>query len=167
MGCRVGGEAAMSIKTGSNVIDRRTVLLSAAGAASVLALLPHMATAQDAQVLEAAIKKAVGDAKPVDGRITLTLPEIAENGNTVPFELAVQSPMSDADYVKAVHVFAPGNPQIDVATFLFTPASGKAAVASRMRLAKTQDVTALAEMSDGKVFITKRTVKVTIGGCGG
>jgi sulfur-oxidizing protein SoxY len=118
-------------------------------------------------VLEAAIKRAIGDAKPADGRILLTLPEIAENGNTVPFEFAVQSPMSDTDFVKAVHVFAPGNPQPEVASFLFSPASGKAAVTSRMRLAKTQDIVALAEMSDGKVFMTKRTVKVTIGGCGG
>lgn len=157
----------MNGERGNHFIDRRTVLLTAASAASVLAMLPHVATAQEAQILEAAIKKAVGDTKPVDGRISLTLPEIAENGNTVPFELAVQSPMSDADYVKAVHIFAPGNPQADVASFLFSPASGKAAVASRMRLARTQDVVALAEMSDGKVFMTKRTVKVTIGGCGG
>jgi sulfur-oxidizing protein SoxY len=147
--------------------DRRAVLLGGVGAAVVLALLPRIANAQDAQALDAAIKKAIGEAKPADGRITLTLPEIAENGNTVPFEFAVQSPMSDMDYVKAVHVFAPGNPQPEVASFLFSPASGKAAVTSRMRLAKTQDIVALAEMSDGKVFMTKRTVKVTIGGCGG
>ena len=163
----MGDEGVMGTETAANLIDRRVMLLSVASAASILALLPEVANAQDAQALEVAIKKAVGDAKPTEGRITLVLPEIAENGNTVPFELAVQSPMADADYVKAVHVFAPGNPQIDVATFLFTPASGKAAVASRMRLAKTQDVTVLAEMSDGKVFITKRMVKVTIGGCGG
>jgi sulfur-oxidizing protein SoxY len=130
-------------------------------------MLPGAASAQEAQALEAAIKKAVGDAKPVEGKITLTLPEIAENGNTVPFELAVESPMTDADYIKAVHIFAPGNPQPDVASFLFTPASGKAAVSSRMRLGKTQDVYAIAHVSDGKVFMAKRTVKVTIGGCGG
>ncbi len=149
------------------LIDRRTLLLSSAGAAAILALLPDGAHAQDAQALDASIRKAIGDAKPVEGRITLTLPEIAENGNTVPFEFVVQSPMTDADYVKAVHVFAPGNPQPEVATFLFTAASGKAAVNSRMRLAKTQDIVALAEMSDGTVFMTKRIVKVTIGGCGG
>jgi sulfur-oxidizing protein SoxY len=151
-----------------SVYDRRTVLLSAASAAAVIGLLNATPTsAQDAQVLEAAIKKAVGDAKPVEGKVNLTLPEIAENGNTVPFELAVDSPMSDADHVKAVHIFAPGNPQPDVASFMFTPASGRAAVASRMRLGKTQDVYAVAQMSDGKVFMSKRTVKVTIGGCGG
>jgi sulfur-oxidizing protein SoxY len=141
--------------------------MSVASATAVLSVLSQPASAQDAQVLDAAIKKAVGDAKPVEGKITLTLPEIAENGNTVPFELAVDSPMSDADHVKAVHIFAPGNPQPDVASFQFTPASGKAAVASRMRLGKTQDVYAIAQMSDGKVFMAKRTVKVTIGGCGG
>jgi sulfur-oxidizing protein SoxY len=147
--------------------DRRSFLLTAASAAVVMGLMPHTASAQDAQALDAALKKAIGDAKPTEGRITLTLPEIAENGNTVPFELAVQSPMTDADYVKALHIFAPGNPQADVAEFRFTPASGKAAVSSRMRLAKTQDIYAVAQMSDGKVFMAKRTVKVTIGGCGG
>ncbi len=150
------------------VHDRRTFLLSAASATAVIGLFSAApASAQDAQVLEAAIKKAVGDAKPVEGKINLTLPEIAENGNTVPFELAVDSPMSTTDYVKVVHMFAPGNPQPDVASFMFTPLSGKAAVASRMRLGKTQDVYAVAQMSDGKVFMAKRTVKVTIGGCGG
>jgi sulfur-oxidizing protein SoxY len=147
--------------------DRRTLLLSALGAAAVLATLPFASTAEAQDALEAAIKKAVGDAKPVEGRITLVLPEIAENGNTVPFELAIQSPMTDTDYVKAVHLFAPGNPQPEVASFAFTPSSGKAAVSSRMRLGKTQDIYAIAQMSDGSVFMAKRAVKVTIGGCGG
>ena len=78
------------------------------------------------------------------------MPEIAENGNTVPFTISVDSPMTDKDYVKAVHVISTGNPQPGVATFRFTPQSGKAAAASRMRLAETQDVIALAELSDGK-----------------
>jgi sulfur-oxidizing protein SoxY len=157
----------MTIAPARHETDRRTFLLTASAATAVLALLPGAASAQDAQVLEAALKKVIGDAKPVDGRIKLTLPEIAENGNTVPFELEVQSPMSDADHVKVVHIFAIGNPQPDVAAFNFSPASGKAAVSSRMRLAKTQDIYAVAQMSDGKVFMSKRTVKVTIGGCGG
>jgi sulfur-oxidizing protein SoxY len=75
--------------------------------------------------------------------------------------------MTDADYVKAVHIVSTGNPQPAVATFHFTPQSGKASAASRMRLARTQDVLALAELSDGKVLQTRKTVKVTIGGCGG
>ena len=85
------------------------------------------------------MKKVVGDAKPADGKVSVTLPEIAENGNTVPFSVAVDSPMTDSDHVKTVHVFATGNPRPDVASFSFSPASGKAAVSSRMRLGKTQE----------------------------
>jgi sulfur-oxidizing protein SoxY len=75
--------------------------------------------------------------------------------------------MTEADYVKRIHVLATGNPQPAVATFHFFPASGKAAVSSRMRLATTQDVVAVAEISDGKFAMVRRNVKVTIGGCGG
>ncbi len=99
--------------------------------------------------------------------IRLDLPEIAENGNTVPLKFEVVSPMTADNYVKAVHVFASGNPNPEIASFHFTPASGKAAASTRMRLAKTQQIIAVAEMSDGSVFRTSKEVKVTIGGCGG
>ena len=153
-------------------LDRRGFLLGAGGAAAVAAFLGFTGAARaqnkpaDAG-WEEAVKKLIGDAKPVEGRILLELPEIAENGNTVPFSFSVESPMTDKDYVKAVHVFSTGNPQPLVATFHFTPESGKASVASRMRLAKTQDILGIAELSDGKFIMAKRTVKVTIGGCGG
>ena len=75
--------------------------------------------------------------------------------------------MTEANHVTHVHVFADGNPRPDVASFHFTPASGKAAASTRMRLAKTQNIVAVAEMSDGKVVTAKKEVKVTIGGCGG
>ena len=116
---------------------------------------------------EAELKKIIGDAKPEEGKLTLDMPEIAENGNTVPFSLSIESPMTEADYVKSIHVLATGNPQPAVATFHFFHASGKAAVSSRMRLATTQDVVAVAEISDGKFAMVRRNVKVTIGGCGG
>ena len=87
----------------------------------------------------------------------MDLPEIAENGNTVPFTVIVDSPMTEKDYVKAMYVISTGNPQPGVATFRFTPQSGKAAVASRMRLARTQDIIALAELSDGKFLQAKRS----------
>jgi sulfur-oxidizing protein SoxY len=149
------------------IVDRRDFLLGA-GAAAGMAFLFEPALAQDKPGgLDEALKKVLGDAKPTEGKIVLDLPEIAENGNTVPFTLSVESPMTEQAYVKAMHIFASGNPQLDVATFQFTPASGKAMVASRMRLARTQDIVAVAELSDGKFLIGKRTVKVTIGGCGG
>jgi sulfur-oxidizing protein SoxY len=113
------------------------------------------------------VKAVLGDAKPTEGKLTLDMPEIAENGNTVPFSVRADSPMTEKDFVKAVHIISTGNPQPGVATFRFTPQSGKAMVSSRMRLGKTQDVIAIAELSDGKFLMAKRAVKVTIGGCGG
>ena len=97
----------------------------------------------------------------------MELPEIAENGNVVPFTFVVDSPMTEQAFVRSLRVFSTGNPQPLIATFRFTLENGKAAVSSRMRLAKTQDVVVLAELSDGTFFTAKKNVKVTIGGCGG
>jgi sulfur-oxidizing protein SoxY len=119
------------------------------------------------QAWELAVRKILGDAKPIEGKITVELPEIAENGNTVPFTISVDNPMTDKDHVKAIHIIATANPQPGVATFRLSPLSGKAAVASRMRLQRTQDVITIAELSDGRFLMSKRPVKVTIGGCGG
>jgi sulfur-oxidizing protein SoxY len=150
------------------VVDRRDVLLGAGAGALVAAFLDPAALAQDRPpTLDDLLKMIMGDAKPADGKVAMELPEIAENGNTVPFSLSVDSPMTEAQHVKTIRIFATGNPQLDVATFKFEPTSGKAAVSSRMRLAKTQDVVALAELSDGNFLLSRRLVKVTIGGCGG
>jgi sulfur-oxidizing protein SoxY len=151
------------------IVDRRTFLLGAGASlaiATFLADLPALAQ-EPIRSLDEALKKVLGDAKPAESGITLEVPEIAENGNTVPFALAVESPMTPESYVKTLHIFASGNPQVGVASYIFTPASGKAAVSSRMRLARTQDVVAVAELSDGKFLLGKRGVIVTIGGCGG
>ena len=113
------------------------------------------------------LKSLIGDATPIEGKISLELPEIAENGNTVPYTVRVESPMTDSQYVKAMHLLAPGNPLPQISSFFFTPQSGKAAVSSRMRLAQTQEVLVLAEMSDGTFYTAKRAVRVTVGGCGG
>jgi sulfur-oxidizing protein SoxY len=168
---RVGSDAAkgfeMKHANKTPLLDRREF----AAAAVAMALLPAQATPLGAQAAEPAwqqaLKNLVGDAKPVEGKVTLELPEIAENGNTVPMTVSVESPMTASDYVKAIHVIATENPQPGVATFRFTPLSGKASAASRMRLARTQEVIGLAELSDGKFLLGRRTVKVTIGGCGG
>lgn len=151
-------------------VRRRDLLLGAAGAAAFASLLAigDRAHAQDTSPSAADHLKTIhGDAKPTEAKVNLDLPEIAENGNTVPFTVSVDSPMSEKDYVKAVHLVATGNPRPEIATFLFTPESGKATVSSRMRIGKTQDIIAVAEMSDGKFYMGKRYVKVTIGGCGG
>jgi len=149
------------------MLDRRTFALGSA-AALAGAGLASMARAQDAaQPWEQALKKILGDAKPTEGKVTIEMPEIAENGNTVPFSISVDSPMTEASSVRAIHLIATANPQPGVATFRFSLLSGRAAVTSRMRLARTQDVLAVAELSDGRFLMGKRSVKVTIGGCGG
>jgi sulfur-oxidizing protein SoxY len=100
-------------------------------------------------------------------KIIIDLPEIAENGATVPINVTVDSPMTAADHVKHIHVFAEANPSPEVISFNLTPSSGKAEVGTRMRLAKTQNVVVAAIMSDGSVHTNQKEVKVTIGGCGG
>ena len=114
-----------------------------------------------------AIANFTGGKGAKEGKITLDLPEIAENGNTVPLGFSVESPMTKDNYVKSVMVVADGNPRSGVATFHFSPASGVAKASTRMRLSQTQNVIAVAEMSDGSFYMVKRQVKVTIGGCGG
>ena len=149
------------------MLDRREFAL-AAGAMLISSVPASPLAAQGAEpAWQQALKSLVGDAKPIEGKVTLELPEIAENGNTVPLAVSVDSPMTADDHVKAIHIMATENPQPGVATFRFTTLSGKASAASRMRLAKTQEVIALAELSDGKFLLGRRTVKVTIGGCGG
>ncbi len=149
--------------------ERRSFLigLGAGGLAVVGMTLVPRAVLADAESMAAAIKERIGDAATQAGRISLELPQIAENGNTVPIAFEVESPMTEQDYVKAVHIFAEKNPLPNVATFHFTSRSGKARASTRMRLLKTQNIVAVAEMSDGSVYMAKTEVKVTIGGCGG
>ena len=148
--------------------SRREFAIGTAAAVSLAALPVSTVLAQDPpQAWELAVRKILGEAKPIEGKITVELPEIAENGKTVPFSISVDSPMTDKDHVKAIHIVATSNPQPGVATFRLSPQSGKATVASRMRLQRTQDVITIAELSDGRFLMAKRPVKVTIGGCGG
>ena len=107
-----------------------------------------------------AIAAFTGGATPGTGGLTLTAPEIAENGNTVPVSV-------DAPGAVSIAVFATGNPTPAVATFTFGPAAGSQMAATRIRLSKTQDVLAIAKMADGSFVQASSTVKVTIGGCGG
>jgi len=158
----------MADKIQFEILDRRDFVLGT----SAVAVLAAMTTLGSGEALakkswQDEMKAIIGGAKPAEGKVSLVLPEIAENGNTVPFTVTADSPMTSSDYVKALHVFATGNPVAHVVSLYFTPESGKATATSRMRLGKTQDVVAVAEMSNGKFYMGKRTVKVTIGGCGG
>jgi sulfur-oxidizing protein SoxY len=150
----------------SDYPTRRRVLAVAGAGATLALLVPRLAAADPSAVTEA-IRKIAGDRKMVEGRIKFDVPQIAENGNTVPLTVAVDSPMSADDYVKSVHVWADGNPLPGVVSFHFTSASGKAQASTRMRLARTQNIHAVAETSKGELYTAKTEIKVTIGGCGG
>jgi sulfur-oxidizing protein SoxY len=143
------------------------MLLAFGAASAALALAPTPIAAQQANNHAEMIKKFVGDKEVKAGRITLELPEIAENGNTVPIGLKVDSPMSETDYVTDVLVVADGNPLGAVAAFHFYPGTGVAEASTRIRLARSQNIIAVARMSDGSFYRTHKEVKVTIGGCGG
>ena len=149
--------------------DRRTVIAGGAAVVAVSLTAPFTAAAADepSAVYAEALATALAGRKPEPKGIVFEVPEIAENGNTVPFVVGVESPMTETDNVRSIQVLSTANPQPVLARFSFTPASGKAFVTGRMRLARSQDVVALAELSDGRLLLAKTTVKVTIGGCGG
>lgn len=138
-------------------MTRRDMFALAAGLAAVgLIRLPAQASQED---VEAAIKEFAGG-MPQMGGVEIGAPEIAENGNTVPIEVF-------ADGATQIMVLAAGNPRPGVGTFNFTAASAEPRASTRIRLAKTQDIVAVAKMADGSTKMARREVKVTIGGCGG
>jgi sulfur-oxidizing protein SoxY len=145
-------------------ISRRDVLI-AGGLAAGAAALPAPAQANTQAQMEAAIRSVVGQAKINQGKVALDLPPLVENGNTVPMAVTVDSPMTRADYVKAIHVFNEKNPQPNVLTVRLGPRAGKAHVSTRIRLADTQKVIAIAEMSDGTFWSDTAEIVVTLAAC--
>ena len=147
-------------------LNRREAMALGAGSLFIT-MLPFEASADAAMAMERVKEFTGGAAAAEDGLVTLTMPEIAENGNTVPLTVSVDSPMTADNYVKSVLLLADGNPAPGVGTMHFSPLSGTAEASTRMRLAKTQNVIAVAELSDGTFHMGAAAVKVTIGGCGG
>jgi len=146
-------------------LSRRAALALGVGTAATWAAAGRArATPGEA---DAAIAKFTGGKQPEPGRIAIDLPEIAENGTAVPLAVTVESPMTAADRVTDVLVVADGNPNPRVAAFHFTPMSGRAEIATRIRLNATENVIVVARTGDGRFFTARKEVKVTIGGCGG
>ncbi|HEY7539357.1 MAG TPA: SoxY-related AACIE arm protein [Methylomirabilota bacterium] len=144
--------------------SRRAFLQTAAGLGlgAVIAVAPARATPA---AMEDAIRRIVGSAPVSKGRVKLELPPLSENGNTVPLTVSVESPMTPADHVRAIHVFTELNPQPDVVSFRLGPRAGVARVATRIRLANTQTVTAIGELSDGSFWSASAAVVVTLAAC--
>ena len=145
---------------------REAIALGAGGAALTVVGFSPAALAAAKEAAEE-IAKFTGGKATVKGKITIELPEIAENGNTVPLSIAVDAPMDSENYVSEILVVAEGNPRPGVATFHFSPMSGKAQASTRIRLATTQNIVVVAKTSGGQFLTEQKLVKVTIGGCGG
>lgn len=116
--------------------------------------------------MEAAIREVVGGRSIREGRVSLDLPRIADNGNVVPLTVKVDSPMTADDHVRAIHVFSEENPVPTVVQMYLGPHCPKAEVGTRIRLARTQRVVAIAEMNDGRCWSATTQVDVTISACG-
>ena len=142
-------------------MDRRQLIF--AGVA-LCGAVPHAADAASSD-LEAAVRDFTGGAVPRDGRVRLEVAPLVENGNSVPLSVGAESPMTEADHVSAIAVFNSRNPQRDVAIFHFTPRSGRATVSTRIRLATSQTLVAVARMSDGTYWTAQSAVIVTLAGC--
>ena len=155
----------MGRKTQPSATRRR--ILAGAGALALVGAAAREAGAQSAEDFAAALKKAAGSGQPREGRVVIKAPDIAENGLTVPVTLEVESPMTPENHVVRITLLADGNPNPEVAEFRLTPFSGKAEISTRVRLAKTQNLVAVAELSDKSLWTAKKEIKVTIGGCGG
>jgi sulfur-oxidizing protein SoxY len=147
-------------------LNRREALMAGAAALAAAGTLAAAGPARAANDYADQIKAFTGGLTPVEGGIRLELPELAENGNTVPLSVAVDLPAGDGMHVQEILVVAPANPNARVIRFRFSPASVPEA-STRIRLAETQDVIAVAKLSDGTFLSASRQIKVTIGGCGG
>jgi sulfur-oxidizing protein SoxY len=147
-----------------HTLTRRSFLARSGAGAALVTLLPFAAEATSDD-LAAAIKEVVGSAKLNPGKVTLDIAPLVENGNTVPMKVVVDSPMSEKDHVKAIHVFNERNPQPYVLNAALGPRAGRANVATHIKLRESQKIVAIAELSDGSFWTASANVIVTIAAC--
>lgn len=142
-------------------LDRRGVLAAGAGLVTLLAIAPARASTE----LASAIARFTGGVEPKTGKVTLDIAPLVENGNAVGVEVKVDHPMTPENFVTEIALFTEKNPAPDVATFHLSPRMGRAHVVTRMRLATSQHVAAVARLSDGSLWQETREVIVTIAAC--
>jgi sulfur-oxidizing protein SoxY len=147
------------------MITRRGFLLLGLTSTSALAQLPPNIEAIRRAAFEEAIRKVLGNAEMREGKVKLDVPPLIDNGNAVPISVEVDSPMSAAEHVKAIHVFTERNPQPYVLSAYLGPRSGRARVATRARIADTGTVMAIAQLSDGSFWSHSGRVIVTLSAC--
>jgi sulfur-oxidizing protein SoxY len=152
----------MSRKPGPVQTTRREILTAGAGALALVAARAAKATPES---MAAAIKAFVGEAEVREGRVTLDIPALVENGNSVPLTVSVDSPMTQKDYVKTIAIFNERNPQSEVAHFYLSPHAGRAVVSTRIRLGDSQNIVAIAQLSDGTYWFDRAELIVTLPAC--
>lgn len=145
--------------------NRRELLTDASALAGGLLLVSIRPAGATPASMRAAIRNALGDVEIGKGKVSLDIPSLVENGNAVPMTVAVESPMTATNYVKAIHVFNEKNPQPNIISIHLGPRAGKASIATRIRLADSQRVVAIAQMSDGSVWSDEVNVIVTLAAC--
>jgi len=145
--------------------SRREILTGAAAFAGGLLLVSIRPADATPDSMQAAIRNALGEVEIGRGKVSLDIAPLVENGNAVPMVVAVESPMTATNYVKAIHVFNEKNPQPNVISIHLGPRAGKASISTRIRLADSQRVVAIAQMSDGSVWSNEVNVIVTLAAC--
>jgi sulfur-oxidizing protein SoxY len=136
--------------------------IAVAGALPIVTVRPLQATPA---MLASAIRNVVGSAEVHTGKVKLDIPPLVENGNTVPMTVSVASPMTPEDHVKSIHVFNEKNPQPNIGNFYIGPNAGRAQISTRIRLADSQKIVAIAQLSDGSFWSTSVDVVVTLAAC--
>jgi sulfur-oxidizing protein SoxY len=142
--------------------SRRVFFRLAGGIGCALALRPARATPDE---MREAIRKIIGAAPLQRGKVSIDLPPYSESGHAVPISVSVESPMTSTDHVKAIHLFAEKNPQPYIVSAYLGPRAGRAVISTRIRLADTQTVTAIAQLSDGSCWSGTANVVITLAAC--
>ena len=146
--------------------SRRHFLIAAGSVAGGVGLGAASGPAQATpDEMQEAVRKVTGQAPVRRGRVRLDMPPLIDNSNSVPLSVMVESPMTQSDHVKAIHVFTEKNPLPNVVSVYLGPRAGRAGIATRVRIADTQTVTAVAELSDGTFWSGSKSVVVTLSAC--
>lgn len=144
------------------ILTRRSLIATGAGLAIALVIRPAHATTES---MQHAIRTFTGGVAVKPGKVTMDIPPLVENGNSVPLVVTVESPMSEKDFVKAIAIFNEKNPQPNIGTFHLSPRSGRAYVSTRIRLGDSQNIVAVAQMSDGSFWSGSADLVVTLPAC--
>ena len=152
----------MRERSGTFGATRREVLAGGAGAVALMLARPARATPES---MATAIKAFVGEAEVHKGRVALEIPPLVENGNSVPLTVRVESPMTPQDFVRSIAIFNEKNPQPNVAHFHLSPRVGRAAISTRIRLGDSQNIVAIAQLSDGTFWSDTAELIVTLPAC--